>query len=109
MEHTDPRAAHPPADTPTARSRVSPHTKGYANTSDEVWDRSPICSSCRHAWPCEVALVQAENDALRALLEAATPSRMGGTPDLFGPDGYDGDDPWGDWEADVFAALEGER
>jgi len=42
---------------------------------------------------------------LARLALAATPERMGGTPDLFCPEGYCGSDPWGVWEQDVFAAL----
>lgn len=48
---------------------------------------------------------EAERDRLAVLALSATPERMGGTPDLFCPDGYSGSDPWGVWEQDVFAAA----
>lgn len=36
------------------------HSKGYNTTSDEAWNRSPICLCCRHAWPCDTAVLAAE-------------------------------------------------
>lgn len=29
------------------------HSKSYADTSDEAWNRNPVCSHSGHAWPCE--------------------------------------------------------
>jgi hypothetical protein len=28
------------------------HGKSFADTSDEAWDRNPVCSHSGHAWPC---------------------------------------------------------
>lgn len=42
---------------------------------------------------------------LRSVLSAALPRNMGGYPDLFWPSGFDGDDPWGDWERAAEKAL----
>lgn len=57
--------------------------------------------------PALVAVVR----RLRALLVEATPSAMGGTPDLFAPacslHGRGCDDPWQCWEDRVGAALLG--
>ncbi len=33
------------------------HTKGYRDTSDEVYKTNPICLDCGHSWPCDVAIV----------------------------------------------------
>lgn len=41
------------------------HVKGYRTTSDEVWDRSPICRGCNHAWPCDTAVLAADLSRLR--------------------------------------------
>jgi hypothetical protein len=38
------------------------HVKGYRSTSDEAWNRRPICTGCRHEWPCDVATVLAALD-----------------------------------------------
>lgn len=51
-----------------AHELLNVHVKGYESTSDEAWDRDPICRYCGHAWPCD----SAERDAvIAALLERA--------------------------------------
>lgn len=57
------------------------HVKGYRSTSDEVYERQPICQGCGHAWPCDTAIV------LAALLpphngepsDATSPAHSGGS------------------------------
>lgn len=49
-----------------ARLRAA-HNKGYRNTSDEAWQRDPICTGCEHQWPCDTA------EAL-ALLDVPVPA-----------------------------------
>jgi hypothetical protein len=33
------------------------HHKAYNSTSDEVWERNPVCASDGHGWPCDVEIV----------------------------------------------------
>ena len=51
------------------------HVKGYRTTSDEVWDRSPICRGCNHAWPCDTAVLAAGLSRLREERDALTHDR----------------------------------
>jgi hypothetical protein len=52
----------PPVDT-------DEHVKGYRTTSDEAWDRWPICQSCGMAWPCDVSVLAARVGSLEAEVE----------------------------------------
>lgn len=80
-------------------------------------DRQRLCPCITHdtqgaihdciGKPCPCKVTPSEVERLRALLLAATPSRMGCTPDLAWPVGYEGEDPWGEWEADVQVAVFG--
>lgn len=42
------------------RHIIESHVKGYRSTSDEVWDRQPICQECGQAWPCDTAVIIGE-------------------------------------------------
>jgi len=38
---------------------IAEHEKGYRDTSDEVWNRNPICTKCNRPWPCDTVKVSA--------------------------------------------------
>ena len=41
------------------------HTMGWRSTSDEAWERDPICLACRMSWPCEPSQSADEIERLR--------------------------------------------
>ena len=44
------------ATAPTYTDLRARHTKGYRTTSDETWDRDPVCNGCDGAWPCDTTV-----------------------------------------------------